>query len=174
MAAAAAGAAAFVARSVVVHVAVGDFFGGGGTDFADGDVEGEGFAGQRVVGVDRDGVAFDGDHDNVVGAVFAGGAEAHAGFDIGALRENRAVDLPHAAFVAQSVGFDGRNGDVEFLAGGFAFEGFFESGHNAGVAVHVGHGGAVGGGVEHFGAAVADFVVEENGVVFGDFHEWLL
>jgi hypothetical protein len=40
--------------------------------------------------------------------------------------------------------------------------------------VDVGHGlAALGRAIENFRAAVADFVVEENGVVFGDFHESL-
>lgn len=175
MAAAAAGPAAFVVRLGVVDVAVGEFFGRGGTDVADGDVEGQGFSGEGMVGVDGDGVTFDGDDHDVVGPVLAGGLEAHAGFDVGPGGEDGALDLTQAAFVAEAVGFDGRDSNGQLLAGRLAFEGFFEPGNNTAVTVDVGHGlPAFLRAIEGFGAAIADFVVEENNVVFGDFHAVLL
>ena len=103
--------------------------------------------------------------------MLAGGAETHAGFDVGAFGENGAIDFSHALLVAQTVGFDRRNDDVQLVAGRFALQRFFEARYNARVAVNVGHGLApLVRTVEKFRAAVADFVVKENGVVFGDFH----
>ncbi len=145
----------------VVDMTVCNFLGGGGADIADGDVEGEGFSGKGMVGVNGDGVAFDGNDDDIVRAVRAGCLETHAGLDVGTRGKNRAIHLSDPAFIAQAVGLDGWHGDCELFPGGPSIEGLFQSGNDAGGAVDVRHGiAALRRAVEEFRAAVADFVVK--------------
>lgn len=154
-----------------MNMTVGDFVCAGRPDITHRDSECECFPCERVVGVNGDDVAFHGRHDHKITAMFAGGAEAHACLDFRTGWKDRTIHAPDAPLVPQSIGFDRRHSDIEFIAGSFALERFLEARDNASVAVQISHGCAALRTVEQFGAAVADFVIEGNDVVFGDFHE---
>lgn len=155
-----------------VGVTVLEFFIGGVADVADGDVEVEGLAGEGVVGVDGDAVGVHLDDGDDAGLAVGFGAELHAGLglgDAGAL-EGGAGDFLDELLLAGAVTFLGGNGDLEVVAGGFAFEVTFEAGDDVGIAVEVGEGLAAFGGIYDLTFVALERVVDGDNLVFADLH----
>ncbi len=159
-----------VVAAGAVDVAVGEFFLGGLADVFDVDVEGEGEAGEGVVGVDGDGFAVDfGDGvDGGVAVVF--GAELVSDGEGGDALEGVFGDDLDEFIVAGAVGFFGGDGDFDVVVGGFSFECFFETDDEVAAAVEVGEGLFSDGGVDDVSIGAGEGVIDHDDGIFGDLH----
>lgn len=145
-----------------VNVPVGELFRRGVAHLADGDVEVEILAGERVICVERDIVAFDLADSHDLRAVWAVALELHANLDL-----RHAVDLltgndDDLGGVLESVAFLGGDIDLQLVANLLADERLLEAGDDLSAAVNVPEGLAAFGGVDR------DFIVVGKGVVEED------
>ena len=99
-----------------MHVTVCQFFRSGITDRDDFDGEVQGFAGQRVVAVDMDGIAFDLGDDHAELSLRAMALELHPRLNVVHALECLARHLRHQLLLIQSIAFLRRDLDFEAIA----------------------------------------------------------
>ena len=159
---------AFVAGRAV-GMAVGHLVDRRGTDADDFDLEVQRLARKRMLGVDDDFVALDGDDpDRGVLVVGAFGHEGHAGLDFHFGRESLTRDRVRLCVFAFSVAILGSDDDFVLVADGFTRERLLETGHDVVSAVEVRHGLVGGRSVEHFAVVGAERVLHDDDLAVGD------
>lgn len=145
----------------------------GGAHFLDGDVEVQGFAGQRVVAVDRHGVAVHGRHGDDLHAAAGLGVELHADFNGVDAREHVTRHLLDQAGVLVAIAVGRGDADLQRVTGDLAGEGLFQARDDVLVAVQVGQGLATLGAVDDVTCVVGQGVVDQGDAVLRDLHEEL-
>lgn len=153
-----------------VHVTVRELFFGSVTHVGDLDGEVQGLAGQRVVAVDGDVVAFDLADGDVDAALVIAALELHARLEVFHALERGARHHLDQLFVTRAVALFGGDVDLELVAHRAAFERLFQARNDVAFAMDVSQRLATVRAVDDVALVVGQRVMEGNGVAVGDLH----
>ena len=156
-----------------MRVAVGYLFRTGGAYFDDVDVEGQGFAGHRMIVVDIGKLEANLNDDHVALALLGFYLRDHA--RLPAFGTDQMLDR-HTLYgigFTRAVGFFGSDGDTEAVAGIATLQGFFQASDNAAVAMQVGVRLAATRVFNNLALFITDAVVKEDHLILFDWHKTL-
>src|SRR5680860_1259483 len=156
-----------------MRVAVRYLFRTGSAYFNDFDIEGQGFTGHRMVGVDIGKLEADLGDDHMARALLGLQLGDHArlpAFGPGQMLDRHTL---HGIGLARTVGFFRSDGDAERIAGVATFQGFFQAPDNAAVAMHVGVRFAATGVFDDVALVITDAVVKQDHLTLFDWHRVL-
>ena len=154
-----------------VDMAVSDFLGGRGSDFADRDVEMERHPGEGMIAVEGHLVSLDFRNNDDLLALIVGGFELHPLFELFASLDLIRGNHGDLLRVRKSISFLGRDRDRERVAGLLALHDFFKTLHDLTLAMKVGKGTSILGGVDDVLLVVGEGVIEQDNRSSGDGHE---
>lgn len=153
-----------------VDMAMGNFFVGRVTDFADGHVKVKIFSRERMVAVKGHFVVGEfGDGDNLRSPA-AAGLELDSNLQIGHTFDLGSGDVDNFLGIMLAIAFRGRNIHPERIADHPAIKGFFQPGNNLTTAMDVGKGFVTLRGVNGLFLIVSERVVDEHDFAGSDFH----
>ncbi len=142
-----------------VDVAVLDFLPGSFADLDDLDVEMEVFAGERVVGIDLDLVAFNADDRDDLRPILTVGFELHANGNLAPV-EFVLADSEQEFLVPLAVAVRRSDYDLDRVSGLLALEVFLETRDNIAPAVEVDKRFSGVGGIDELSIVIDELVVE--------------
>jgi hypothetical protein len=153
------------------ETAVLDFLVRGLTNVRDLDLEVQGLAGERMVGIDGHLITADRRDGHHLGARLGLGLKAHPGLDVVDAFEHAAWDVLLQPVVALAVGLFRWDADIHIVAGLAALEGFFESGDDVACAMQILQWLALRRSVDDLALGVAQGVIDGNHRVVCNLHE---
>ena len=159
--------------SGTVDVTVVQLFGGGVAHCEHFDGKVQSFAGERVVGVQGDAFAIDGDHGDDLVPFVVLSFELHADFDLDVVVELVAGYGLDPIVIPFSIALVGRHIDFDFVALAAAFERSLEPRYELAGAVDIGQGIALFRAVDKLALVVDHLVVQQDDFLLRDLHNTL-
>jgi hypothetical protein len=153
-----------------VDMAVVQFLARGLPNLLDSNVEMQGDAGQRMIGIDDNIIHIHAYHRDHPRTRFIHGLKLHTDLNVLIGVESRTRELLHQILVSGAIGLFGWNDGVDLITHRLAFERRFQAGNDVADSMDVGEGASAVRGVQFSTLRVGKGVIYGFDLVFGDLH----